>query len=70
MPNCAERITKAKELREEHGLSFEILVDGGINEDTVKAIISAGADTIIMGSAIFKNPNANIILNTQYQVSS
>ncbi|MFX0061321.1 MAG: ribulose-phosphate 3-epimerase [Candidatus Hermodarchaeota archaeon] len=64
LPNSAKRITRAKDLREELGLSFEILVDGGINEDTVKTVISAGADTIIMGSAIFKNPNANLLLQS------
>ena len=35
----------------------KIEVDGGINLETVKSVISAGADLLVVGSYIFKSKN-------------
>ena len=35
-------------------LKFEIGIDGGVNEDTVRRVVAAGADHLIIGSAIFQ----------------
>lgn len=47
------KIEALKSIKEAHGLNFEIQVDGGINLDNVKKVVSAGADIIVAGSAIF-----------------
>lgn len=39
--------------RGDWNLSFEIEVDGGVNRDTAKACVDAGADVLVAGSAIF-----------------
>jgi ribulose-phosphate 3-epimerase len=44
---AAERIAKT-------GRAIALEVDGGINETTVKQVISAGADTIVAGTAVFR----------------
>ena len=31
-----------------------IQVDGGVNEDTIKEVLEAGADYVVAGSAVFK----------------
>lgn len=36
---------------------LDIEVDGGINEGNVKQVISAGANVIVAGSAVFRSPN-------------
>lgn len=46
-----------KELRSTKKLKFEIEVDGGINEETAKLAVSAGADILVAGSYIYNNRN-------------
>lgn len=51
------KIKKLSDLRKKYDLSFEIEVDGGINVDTAKLCVEAGADVLVAGSAIFDQPN-------------
>ena len=37
------------------GKRIEIEVDGGINEETAKLVVDAGADILVSGSYIFKS---------------
>ena len=39
-------------------------VDGGINEQNIKEISAAGADTFVMGSAIFKSDDYKKTIST------
>ena len=39
---------------EARGLSTMIEVDGGVNPDTAKACLAAGADALVAGSAVFR----------------
>lgn len=51
-----EALEKVKELvllRKSKGLDFEIEVDGGINDETIKKCFSAGVDVVVAGSYIF-----------------
>ena len=48
-----EKIRGLAELRAEFGLSFHIEVDGGIAHDTVAAVVQAGADLLVAGSAVY-----------------
>jgi len=50
-------INKVRELsllREKTGLDFLIAVDGGINEENILCVYTAGADVIIAGSSVFE----------------
>lgn len=53
IPQVLEKIRTLKKSLEEKGLSTVIEVDGGINIDNAKNIASAGADILVMGSAVF-----------------
>jgi ribulose-phosphate 3-epimerase len=37
--------------------NIELQVDGGINNDTAKNVIDAGASVLVAGSAVFKKPD-------------
>ena len=37
----------------DRGLQVDIQVDGGINEKTIAAVLDAGANIIVAGSAVF-----------------
>lgn len=39
--------------RKERNLDFEIEVDGGVNSNTARSCVAAGADVLVAGSAIF-----------------
>lgn len=53
IPSCVEKVAELKKYREEHGLNYRISVDGGINNDTLKSVIDAGADIVVSGSCFF-----------------
>ena len=50
-------------LKLENGYNYEIQVDGGINDDTAKLAINAGAETLIVGSWLFENQNMGNFVN-------
>ncbi|WP_208589202.1 ribulose-phosphate 3-epimerase [Gracilibacillus suaedae] len=53
IPEVLDKVRQAVQWREELGLSFEIEVDGGVNEETAQQCIEAGVDVLVAGSAIF-----------------
>ncbi|WP_338489179.1 ribulose-phosphate 3-epimerase [Ruoffia tabacinasalis] len=57
IPSSLNKIKKLKALREENNYNYEIEVDGGINEDTSKKCLEAGADVLVAGSYIFSHNN-------------
>lgn len=49
-----ERIKAVRNMVDESGLDIDIEVDGGIYRDNLKAVLDAGANVIVAGSAVFK----------------
>ncbi|WP_273834814.1 ribulose-phosphate 3-epimerase [Guptibacillus sedimenti] len=47
------KITETKQLADSLGVSPEIEVDGGVNAETARACIEAGATVLVAGSAIY-----------------
>ena len=53
-------VPKVKQLAaiiKEQNLSIEIEIDGGINEETIKPCVEAGATVLVAGSAIYNAPD-------------
>ncbi|MGO3212480.1 MAG: ribulose-phosphate 3-epimerase [Ruoffia tabacinasalis] len=57
IPSSLNKIKQLKALREENNYNYEIEVDGGINEETSKKCLEAGADVLVAGSYIFSHNN-------------
>lgn len=57
IPSSLNKIKQLKALREKNNYNYEIEVDGGINEDTSKKCLDAGADVLVAGSYIFSHNN-------------
>lgn len=55
-------LEKIQAVRELHP-DLHIAVDGGVNLDTAPAILDAGADRLVAGSAIFESDNVEDALN-------
>jgi len=51
---CLPKLGELKKARTERGLKFLISIDGGIDLETAKDAIDAGADVLVSGSAFFK----------------
>jgi ribulose-phosphate 3-epimerase len=53
IPNALEKIKRTKQIlqRVDHPISLE--VDGGIKIENIRSVANAGADTFVIGSAIF-----------------
>ena len=68
IPATLDKITRLREKLDATGRNIRISVDGGVNADNVREVADAGADTFVMGSAIFNAENrsariAQIIAN-------
>ena len=57
IPNTLNKVRKLRELIEEAGSKTLIEVDGGVNLETGRQLVDAGADVLVAGSAIFKAPD-------------
>ena len=49
-----ERVRVLKAEIDRQGLSVPIQVDGGVSADNAKALVEAGAEILVAGSAVFK----------------
>ncbi|WP_017727262.1 ribulose-phosphate 3-epimerase [Halalkalibacterium ligniniphilum] len=57
IPSALPKIKELARLAAEKGLSFDIEVDGGINEQTAKQCVDAGANVLVAGSSIYHEEN-------------
>ena len=55
IPGMLDKISKLRKVIDSRGLHCEIEVDGGINVETAKLCIQAGADVLVAGSDVFRS---------------
>ena len=48
-----EKVRVARAFRDKHHLSYDISVDGGVTDETVGPCVTAGANQVVVGGAIF-----------------
>jgi ribulose-phosphate 3-epimerase len=53
IPDALEKIRALRRLSTEMGINPDIEVDGGINEETAKLCVEAGANVLVAGSYVF-----------------
>lgn len=56
IPTVTEKIRKLRKMITDRGLDVDIEVDGGVGTDNLRMIIEAGANVIVAGSKVFKDP--------------
>jgi len=57
LPAVLPKIAKVREMIERRGLSVDLEVDGGVAPETTEAVVRAGADVLVAGSAVFGKPD-------------
>jgi ribulose-phosphate 3-epimerase len=53
IPSALDKIAKLRKRIDDLGLPIEIEVDGGVKPENAAAVINAGADILVAGSAVF-----------------
>ncbi len=57
IPQSVQKIRNLKKMITERNLEVDIEVDGGVTPDNVAALVRAGADVFVAGSAVFHTPD-------------
>lgn len=60
-----DKIRTLRNMIDESGRKIDLEVDGGINEETARQAIDAGADVLVAGTATFKGGQDNYARNIQ-----
>jgi ribulose-phosphate 3-epimerase len=61
IPFSTERIRRLRQMLDRRGLQrVSIEVDGGVDVNTIPEIVAAGADILVAGTAVFKQPGRSI----------
>lgn len=60
IPESLEKVRRLRKMIDERGLRTRIEIDGGIDADNIADIVSAGAEIIVAGSAIFGADDASV----------
>lgn len=64
IPSTLDKVKELKELLQKHNSSAEIIVDGGVNQNTGKELVEAGANALVAGSYIFNAENRSEALES------
>ena len=54
MPEMLDKVAELAQIKQEKGYHYEIQVDGGVNDQTIKQCAQAGATVAVAGSFVFK----------------
>lgn len=65
-PPILDKIEKTRRLLPQH---VSLWADGGIDENTLPMVVERGADTIIMGRAIWGQQNAEAAMDRYYEIA-
>ena len=55
IPDVLRKVRQAREWVESNGLTTDIQVDGGINDETARKAASAGASVLVAGTSVFRS---------------
>jgi len=53
IPETLSKIRQVRQAIQERGLDCEVEVDGGVNHQTARLVVEAGANVLVAGSAVF-----------------
>lgn len=68
--HTVEKTRQLREMIDRKGLNTLIEIDGGVNLETGKHLLEAGADVLVAGSFVFKAPDPNAIIKELKMLNS
>jgi ribulose-phosphate 3-epimerase len=60
IPEVLPKIKYVRNMMQRFGLDLEIQVDGGVNLENAASVVSAGANVLVAGSAIFSGSDIGL----------
>ncbi len=70
IPTVVPKIEALRKRIEQRGLNVDIEVDGGISEATVRDVVSAGANVLVAGAAVFNHADRKARISAILQAAS
>ena len=67
IPSTLPKLREARALIDAAGLPIRLEVDGGVSTANIREIAEAGADTFVAGSAIFNQPDYQLVIDKMRQ---
>lgn len=67
IPAALNKIRQLRQMADKAGLKLDIEVDGGINPETAKLCIEAGANILVAGNSIFSAPDPKAMVSALRQ---
>lgn len=68
IPGTVEKIRQLKAIGAEMGAEFDIEIDGGINPDTGRLCVDAGANVLVAGSSVFGAKDPKEMVSTLHGI--
>lgn len=65
---CLTKVEQLDVLRKEKGYTYEIEIDGGVDNKTAKSCVDAGADVLVAGSYVYNSPDVGERIATLREV--
>ncbi|MEO2267868.1 ribulose-phosphate 3-epimerase [Pseudoalteromonas sp. YIC-656] len=62
IPHTLEKLKQVRKIIDESGRDIRLEVDGGVKVDNIAEIAAAGADMFVAGSAIFNQPDYQVVV--------
>ncbi len=66
IPGVLNKLRDARKKIDDSGLPIRLEIDGGVNENNIREIAEAGADTFVAGSAIFGQKDYKKVITTMH----
>ncbi len=61
IPDMVEKMTELDQIRQEKGYHYQIQVDGGIDNTTIRQCYDQGVDVFVSGSYVYKGDSNQAI---------
>ncbi len=69
IPRTLDKTARLRKMIDERGLDTLIQIDGGVNQETGKLLVEAGADSLVAGSYVFGHQNPLEAIKGLHQLS-
>ena len=63
IPESLDKLKQVRTLIDQSGFDIRLEIDGGVKVDNIRAIAEAGADMFVAGSAIFNQPDYEVVID-------
>lgn len=70
IPQTVDKIRELRDIRSRHDYGFRIGVDGGVTLENTAELVTAGADTLVAGTAIFHTTDPGAALRQMKQCAN